>query len=428
MAVSKEIVKACMADLRNSIMEADIVKRDVDFESNGCYVFVGVRHAGKSYLLYQRALELLHDGHSWDELICIDFDDERLVEFTASDFNTLLEIHYEQSEKKPILFLDEAQRIDGWELFARRMANQKITTYITGSNAKALSAEIATALGGRYFIQDVYPYSFSEFLRSKNVELAKDWEYSTKKRGRVVSLYNEYTQYGGLPEMSDFTHKRARLNSLFQKIYLGDICARHKVQNAHALNIMIKKLAESVKQPVSFNRICNIVASTGCKSSLPTIIDYMDYAVESWLILPVQNYVAKLAEKESNRKYYFVDSGLLNLFLLNQDTALLENQVAIHLCRIYGKENVCFANDGNNEIDFVVEDHKLAIQAAYSLDDEQSKERELKPLSRFLKAHPDWQCLIITNDTEGDYSYNGTTIHVLPAWKWFLGLRNFFTT
>ena len=421
MAVSKEILKACIMDQRTTITEANIVKRDVCFEPNGCYVLVGVRHAGKSYLLYQRILELLDAGHDWDEIICVDFDDERLMEFEAADFNTLLEIHYEQSGKKPILFLDEAQRIKGWELFARRMSDQKTITYITGSNAKALSAEIATTLGGRYFIEDVYPYSFAEFLRAQKVVLSKDWAYSTKERSAVIRLYREYTQHGGLPEMVEFVNKRARLSSLFQKIYLGDICARHKVQNAHALNIMIKKLAESVKQPISFNRLNSTVASTGCKSSLPTIIDYIDYAIESWLILPAQNYFAKLAQKESNRKYYFVDSGLLNLFLLHQETALLENQVAVQLCRLYGKENLCFANNGDSEIDFIVENQQLAIQVAYSLDDTQTKERELKPLSKFQQTHPDWQCIVITDDTEGDYTYSNITLHALPCWKWLLG-------
>lgn len=420
MAISKEILKACMMDQRATIMEANIVKRDVCFEPNGCYVFVGVRHVGKSYLLYQHILELLDAGHDWDEIICVDFDDERLMEFEAADFNTLLEIHYEQSNKKPFLFLDEAQRINGWELFARRMADQKTITYITGSNAKALSTEIATTLGGRYFIEDVYPYSFAEFLRAQKVVLSKDWVYSTKERSTVIRLYREYTQYGGLPEMVEFVNKRARLSSLFQKIYLGDICARHKVQNAYALNIMIKKLAESVKQPISFNRLNSIVASTGRKSSLPTIIDYIDYAIESWLILPAQNYIAKLAQKESNKKYYFVDSGLLNLFLLHQETALLENQVAVQLCRLYGKENLCFANNGDSEIDFIVENQQLAIQVAYSLDDAQTKDRELKSLSKFQQAHPDWQCLIITDDTEGEYTYSNITLHALPGWKWLL--------
>lgn len=420
MAVSKNILKECMRDQRDTIMEAHIVHRDVTFDPNGCYVLVGVRHTGKSYLLYQRVHELLDDGHTWDEIISIDFDDERLMEFTAADFNSLLEIHYEQSDKKPILFLDEAQRIEGWDLFARRLADQKYVVYITGSNAKALSNEIASTLGGRYFIQDVYPYSFSEFLRAKDVELENDWEYSTKERSKVVSCYNEYTLFGGLPEIVEFQQKRSRLNSLYQNIYLGDICARHKVQNAHSLGIMIKKLAESVKQPISFNRLNRIVSATGCKSSLPTIIDYVDYAIESWLLLPAQNHISKLADKESNKKYYFVDSGLLNLFLVHQETSLLENQVAVHLCRLYGKENLCFANSGDKEIDFIVDEQKLAIQVSFSLEDTDVLDRELKPLVKYKKMHPEWNCLLITNDIENNFERDGITIKAVPAWKWLL--------
>ena len=119
------------------------------------------------------------------------------------------------------------------------------------------------------------------------------------------------------------------------------------------LNILIKKMAESVKQPLSYNRLKNVIVATGSPISVPTTIDYAGYAADSWLILPLENEVGKLTEKEMQKKYYFIDNGLLNLFLMNSETSLLENMVAVELCRRFGKENVFFLN-AEKEIDFIV--------------------------------------------------------------------------
>lgn len=127
--------------------------------------------------------------------------------------------------------------------------------------------------------------------------------------------------------------KRDYLTSVIQKIYLGDIAARHSIENTFALRILFRKLAESIKQPVSFTRITNIVASTGVKISKNTVINYMEYAKDACLLIPIQNIADKLVERETNPKYYFADNGILNLLLLDADTSLLENLVAVTLLR-----------------------------------------------------------------------------------------------
>ena len=181
------------------------------------------------------------------------------------------------------------------------------------------------------------------------------------------------------------------------------------------MNILIKKMAESVKQPLSYNRLKNVVAATGTTISVPTTIDYVGYAADSWLVLPMENEVGKLAEKESQKKYYFIDNGLLNLFLMNAETSLLENMVAVELCRRYGKESVYFLN-AEKEIDFVVPDEKLAIQVSYSIKDEATRNREVSPLVKYAKVHQDWKCLLITYDEESMEK----GISVIPVWKWLL--------
>ena len=152
------------------------------------------------------------------------------------------------------------------------------------------------------------------------------------------------------------------------------------------LNILIKKMAKSVKQPLSYNRLKNVIVSTGSPISVPTTIDYVDYDSDSWLILPMENEVGKLTEKETQKKYYFIDNGLLNLFLMNSETSLLENMVAVELFRRYGKENVYYLN-ADKEIDFIVPDEKIAIQVSYSIKDEPTYNREVSPLVKLSLIH-----------------------------------------
>lgn len=133
----------------------------------------------------------------------------------------------------------------------------------------------------------------------------------------------------------------------------------------------------------------------------------------------MENELAKLADKESNKKYYFIDNGILNLFLINGETSLLENLVAIHLCRKYGRDNVAYYNSGK-ETDFVVADAKLAIQVSYSIKESSTYEREVSPLSAFVNKHPEWHAIVVTYDESATLEVNGHTISVLPAWKWML--------
>ena len=415
MSISKDVIKQCLISKQREVDEAVIMNRPIDFEENGNYVIVGVRHAGKSYLLYQRMRQLQEEGKGWDEILFVDFEDERLAEFQPEDFNSLLEAHLELYGKKPVVFLDEVQNIPYWDKFVRRLADAKYRVYVTGSNAKMLSKEVATTLGGRFFIYDAYPYSFKEYLAAQHVELKEHWEYDTIQRSEVKRHLNEYFYYGGLPEILSFKNKRAMLSSLYQKIYLGDICARNNIKNDRVMNILIKKIAESVKQPLSFNRLRNVIVSTGSALSVPTTIDYAGYVADSWLMLPMENEVGKLTEKETQKKYYFIDNGLLNLFLMNSETSLLENMVAVELFRRYSKENVYYLHT-DKEIDFIVPDEKLAIQVSYSIKEESTYNREVSPLAKYAKAHKDWKCLLIAYDEEGTEE----GIPVVPVWKWLL--------
>lgn len=325
--------------------------------------------------------------------------------------------------KRPMLFLDEIQNIDYWHKFARRMADAKYTIFITGSNAKMLSGEINTTLGGRFLIAEVYPYSFKEFLAVHQVTASETDLLATEGRARVVRTFEEYLRYGGLPAAALLPAKRNYLSSVYQKIYMGDIIARNKITNVAGIRVLVRKMAESVCRPISYNRINNLLSSVGGKLSLATTIKYVEYCEEAWLLLRLRNYASTLADKESNCKYYFIDTGILGLFLIDKDAMLLENLVAIQLFRIYGHDidngRVFFYNDGY-EIDFYIPDEELAIQVSYSLRDEETRKRETEALGKLPNRLPCRRRLILTYDEEETISDKHGTIEVMPVWKWLV--------
>ena len=417
-----ELIKKILVTNRSIIGNIQFVERDIYLEDNLNYVFVGLRQAGKSYLMYQQIHKLLQKGHAINEIVYINLDDERLLEMKAEDLDLILQAHYQLEECTPILFLDEIQNVDNWEKFARRLANEKYRVYITGSNAKMLSSEVATTLGGRYVIQEVYPYSFSEYLRANNIALEKNWEYNSQAANAVFRAFADYFTYGGFPESVNIVQKRQWLSSLYQKIFLGDLIARYKIRNDFSLKLLVKKLSESIKQPSSFNRLANIVSSAGQKIQTSTIIEYVRYMEETWLLFGISNFAAKFAEKESARKYYFRDNGILNLFLTDPDTSLLENRVAIELKKLYGDE-VYFYNKAV-EVDFYLPEQNHLIQVSYSIAEEETREREISALlkvSKHLKAD---KLTIITYNEEDTLRIDNNVIEVIPLWKWLLKNNN----
>jgi len=416
--MDKDILKIVIADNRAEVPKYKVIPRNFTFEKFGNYVFVGIRRAGKSFLLYQRIQQLLTQGVSWDEILYVNFEDERLIGMSLEDLNLLLEVHLETYGKKPILFLDEIQNIPGWEKFARRMADTKHRVYITGSNAKMLSQDIQTTLGGRYISVEVYPYNFEEFLAANSININEESLLSTERKAEILRKFNEYFYYGGFPETVAFNTKRDYLTSVYQKIFLGDIATRHSIDNTFALRVMFKKLAESIKQPMSFTRITNIVSSTGVKIGKTTIINYIEYAKDAWLISSIQNITGKLADKVTNQKYYFTDNGILNLFLVDGSTSLLENLVAINLLRKYGRNDTVFFYNKGIEVDFYIPEEALAIQVCYNLDNSDGTfEREVDALLKVSRVLECKKLMIVTRDTERVIEIDNKSIEVIPVWK-----------
>lgn len=420
--VKREYLKQIIVDQKEEYLGIPVIRRDQELEENMNYCFVGIRRGGKSYLMYQQVQTLLDAGIPLTEILYVNFEDERLLEVTSGDLNVILEIGLEIAGegKKPYVFLDEIQNVDGWEKFVRRLADMKYRVNITGSNSKMLSREIASTLGGRYMPVQVFPYSFPEYLHS----LGKEKDYlqvvSTADKADLYMTYELYVKYGAFPELVNIKNKRNYLSGIYQTIYIGDIMTRNNITNDFALRLILKKIAESVMKPVSFSRLANILNSAGAGIGKQTVINYVGYILESYLLFPIYNYAAKLVQKETAPKYYFMDTGLLGLLVMNADTAQLENLVAIELVRRYGTENVYYF-ESNIEVDFYLPEQNLAIQVSYDiLDDVNARERELNAFEKLRNYLPDAKCLLITNSEETELEYHGIHIDIIPAWKWLL--------
>jgi hypothetical protein len=427
MAIARNTLMQILLDNQKDVEQYTVFPRQYDLDSFPLQVFVGVRRSGKSFLLFQKMHQMLKEGHSWADMLYLDFEDTRLEGFTSDDFNLILECHQEMYGKRPVLFFDEMQNIDGWQKFARNLADKKYGVFITGSNAKMLSKEIMATLGGRYLPKEVYPFSFREYLSYMNVPFDELSLTATESKGRFMNAYREYFTWGGLAESIHLPVKRNYLSSVYQKIYLGDIVQRNGISNPRLLQLMLKKMAESVMQPISYNRISRLLSSVSGKISVPTVSSYVGFSEDAWLLLRVRNIASAFAEKESVCKYYFIDNGLLSLQLMDCKTLLLENMVALSLFRKYGhdedNERVFFYN-ANIEVDFYVPDDELAVQVSYSISDPETLRRESDALSKLPQVYPCRRRVIITYDEEGSSEDNYGTIEFIPAWKWLLEENN----
>lgn len=415
--MDKELFRSIISENQDFIGSIALVERPLALEENGNYVFVGVRQAGKSYLLYERVQQLLANGVKVEDIVYVNFDDERLQGMTANDFDLILQAYHSMYEGHPIFFFDEIQNVEGWANFARRLANLKYRVYVTGSNAKMLGRDIETVLGGRYLDIHVFPYSFSEYLKAVDISLSKGWQYG-RKANEVQRQFRTYFDWGGFPELVNFREKRVWLNSLYNRIFFNDLIVRHKIKNEDALRLCVRKLAESVMQPCSLNRLSNLVKSTGVSCSPSTIMEYVRYLQESCLLISLDNYVSKFVEKETIKKHYFVDNGLLHLFINNPDTLLLENLCAITLYKQYGKQ-LCYYNR-NIEVDFYVPEEGLAVQASYRMSDEATLQREIKALTALHALYPLQRAIIVTYEDEGVIEQDGLKIEIVAVWKWVL--------
>ncbi len=420
--MNPDLLAAIIIEGQKNIRNISIIPRDYHFEDSLNYVLVGLRRSGKSTLLFKRAQDLVNKQNvDWSQIVYLNFEDERLDGFQLSDCNNILIAANQLTTKKHYFLFDEIQNIEGWEKFARRLADQGESVYLTGSNSKVLGHDIVLRLGGRYMAKYIAPFNFSEYLTAKNISHDKLALLDTVNNGQIRAAANEYLRYGGLPESILLSDKRNYLTNIYQNVFLADIIVRNKIRNEKTISLLIRKIADTVMQEVSYANLYKNVKSVINTVSRNAIIDYIDYAKEAYLIFSTKNYFAKFNERESSPKYYFTDNGILNLFYIDKLPALLENIVAIKLHNKY-QEKLFYLKSKKTgvDIDFYVPASKTAIQVAWEVNDT-SKEREIGNLLKLADNFTEVENLVIvTHGEEETIEKEGKTIQLVPLYKFLL--------
>ena len=392
----------------------------------------GVRRSGKSSKMKLVINDLVKAGVSPQNILWMGFDDERLADMSQQDLNEILEAYRELYPTTPLsevyMFFDELQLIEGWELFVMRIHKSYCKhIYISGSNAKMLSQEIATSLRGWALEYRTYPLSFAEYCHF----LAIPTERLNEQQTTPLRLaWDDYNRYGGFPEVV-LTPDRLLRDKLLQTYYnamlFRDLVERHSISSIGVLRYFIKRIMNNVTKPTSINSLYNDIRSQGLKISKDELYKWADYLCESFMFIRIPRYTPSLiAEETGLKKYYFIDNGMRQNILLphSQDEGkLLESSVLLHLCRRCGElEKVTYFLK-EKECDFVLQHEDivlLLIQVCWQIEDNETREREIAGL---LEAHKVTHCdnlSIITHQQEETIQQDGLTIHVVPAWKWML--------
>lgn len=424
----KATIKEVIRNFQNKKI-ASIISRKINVPLNSGKVvsLIGTRRAGKTYLLYQKISELRSAGLDSSKIIFINFEDERLT-FTAKELDLILQSFRELYPEIPLeecyFFFDEIQNVEGWEKFVRRVYDQESKhIFITGSNAKLLSTEIATALRGRTLSYEVYPLSFSEYLEFKGIN--QDI-YVSANKAKIVSGFHQFMLTGGFPELvgeKDTSTRNKILQEYFNVMIFRDLVERFNVANVQVLKYFIKKILTSVTSPISVNRIYNDLKSSGYSTSKNSLYTFFDQVNDIFLLRMIDKFdYSSLKRAKSDKKAYAIDHGFLaalNYQFSEDKGKVLENLVALEFFKrqldiTYFKQT--------KECDFVVVDREKTtpFQVAYTIENSGTRKRELDGLIAACNFLDCTKGYILTMEEEETISHKGFEIEVVPAWKYFL--------
>ena len=388
----------------------------------------GVRRSGKSTIIRQIAKELIKEKGEKNTLI-VNFEDER---FSERNLNTLIDTYncylekVKPTGKKPFIFLDEIQNINDWERFVRGMHERKeAKIVVSGSSSKLLSAELATLLTGRHILYTLYPLSFKEFLFFNNILINSDIDI-VSKRIEIKKMIGEYLEFGGFPEIVLSSEKKRIILSYFETIISRDIIERFRIREREKIRILAKFYLTNIASPITFNKISRFL-----KLPLTTVERFSDYLETSHLIFFVKRFSYSIKEQEkSQRKVYTVDCGLSNTIgfrFAEKFGKIMENVVATELKRkqtMNPQLEIYYWKDyQQREVDFVLKERTQVtqvIQVSSNIENINTKERELKSLSKAMDEFKLKEGLVITEDIEGEEEINRNKIVYKPLWKWLL--------
>ncbi len=395
-------------------------------DGNRIVTVTGIRRCGKSSLLGLTINRLLEKGVPRERILYVGFDDERFLSMSSENFDELLQAYREMYPETPLkdvyMFFDEIQLINGWELFVLRVyKNYCRHIFVTGSTAKMLSEEMASALRGWPDEYREYPLNFTEYLSFKDIKANK---FSEEGKAKLAVAFRCYCEEGGFPEVvlqKSKTEKYKILQSYFNTMLFRDLMEHYHINaSPSVVRYFLKRVMNNLTKPTSVNNIYNDLKSQGLKVSKDSLYLWLDYTCNIFMFRKVEKYERSMVKKRSSpAKYYVADIALRNAVLLpeSEDAGkALENIVYLNLERSLGEEDRIFYFNESKECDFVVQRGERIselIQVCWALDDN-NVDREVDGLLAAHSAIGCDQCRIITFAQRQTIERNGIKIEVMP--------------
>ena len=402
---------------KNYIFRENLDHARKSISSDLIKIITGPRRAGKS----TAAFLLLKDK----DFAYVNFDDENLLK--VKNYDEIIKAVFEVYPDSKYLFFDEIQNLDDWEIFVNKLKRRGHNLILTGSNAKLLSKDMATALTGRHIPIEILPFSFKEYLDAKKWKFNKAEFNIPEVQGRILNYLDKYRVSGGFPEIViNELETRIYLQTLSNSILFKDIVKRYNLRFSQKIYDLNNYLNSSFTSEFSFSKLKNILEFR----SIATLQNYIGYLEEAFLIFVLNRFSFKIKEQiKTPKKVYLVDNGFcaISPSRLSPDFGrTMENMVFVELLRrgYAPNRDVFFYKTRNNkEVDFLLKkevDIEQLIQVCYRIDEEKTKEREVRAL---IEAGQDLDCsdlMIITWDREAEEIIRGKKIVFRPLWKWLL--------
>lgn len=392
---------------------------------------IGMRRTGKTWFLFQVMQHYLEQGVPREAMLYINFDDERLLPMVAAELGRITETYYrlfpEHRDRVCFFFFDEVQNISGWEVWLRRLADtEQVQIAVTGSSAKLLSREIATALRGRSLSTEIFPFSFREALAHEGVEDIPASRPGAKKRALLENRLRHYLLNGGFPEVQSVAdiHRIRILQEYVDVVILRDIVERYQVSNILPLRALIRHLLAAPATLFSINKFYNDLRSQGLACGKNTLHNYFEYLKDAYLIYPVSIHSrSERAKRVNPRKVYVIDTGLANAFLRQPQSdwgRLLENFVFMTLRR-KGLDIEYYRTENGLEVDFMTTDPsgtQAIYQVSLELRNDRTRKREVRALTTAMLETGIRQATIVSLETDERIETDAGVIDVVPAWLW----------
>lgn len=428
-----------ITEWQNILLSTEGVEREYEHELLGVIgskpikVISGFRRSGKSFLVQMTARKLIETKvYPKENILYINFEDYKFASLrNIPDLDTVIQMFLKElsGEGKKLLIFDEIQKVNQWDVLIRTIYEKEKDTeiIITGSNSELLSSEISSHLAGRFIEIHIQPFNFLEYLSYNNIAVRNEMDYY-KNKETISTHFSAFLQYGGLPEVFTIADPKAKysyLEGILSKVILDDIVERFNVRQVSILEKIITALLTGSGNIVSPTRLMHIIQNEGNSIKNDTVSLYIEYVTKAFAVYPIDKFDWKLKRYFSvNKKYYAVDTGLINLYATIGNTSAKQLENIVYLT-LRSRFNAVYygALQSGQEIDFIVKD-RTGTFYKYQVTTTLTAENSRRELSNFVLSDQHLgtgnNILLSLDEDEEEITYKSTRIQKKNLMKWLL--------